>query len=119
MLECQAVRWSVCCRRREPRCANGSKSRVGCSTFGAADRVPRESSPMIHAPQQSPKPLAGWRVLVPRGGPWGDGVAANLRHQGATPVVAPLINFAPTNDQAALDAALADLASGSFDWLTV
>jgi uroporphyrinogen-III synthase len=74
---------------------------------------------MNHDPQQSPKPLQGWRVLVPRGGPWGDGVAATLRTQGAIPVVAPLINFAPTNDQATLDQALADLAAGVFDWLTV
>lgn len=65
------------------------------------------------------KPLAGWRVLVPRGGPWGDGVAARLRAQGATPVIAPLVNFAPTNDQATLDEALADLAAGAFDWLTL
>lgn len=65
------------------------------------------------------KPLDGWRILVPRGGPWGDGVAASLRAQGAVPVVAPLINFAPTTDQAALDAALAELADGVFDWLTV
>jgi uroporphyrinogen-III synthase len=34
-------------------------------------------------------------------------------------VIAPLINFAPTNDQATLDEALADLAAGRFDWLTV
>ena len=74
---------------------------------------------MNHVPQQPRKPLAGWRVLVPRGGPWGDGVAASLRNQGAVPVVAPLINFAPTNDQATLDQALADLESGAFDWLTV
>jgi uroporphyrinogen-III synthase len=67
----------------------------------------------------TPKPLAGWRVLVPRGGPWGDGVAATLRAQGAVPVVAPLINFAPTNDEASLDQALADLAAGAFDWLTI
>jgi uroporphyrinogen-III synthase len=65
------------------------------------------------------KPLDGWRILVPRGGPWGDGVAAGLRSQGAVPVVAPLINFAPTTDQAALDTALAQLAEGAYDWLTV
>lgn len=65
------------------------------------------------------KPLAGWRVLVPRGGPWGDGVAAALRRQGAVPVIAPLINFAPTNDPADLDAALAALAEGAFDWVTL
>ncbi|WP_309066169.1 uroporphyrinogen-III synthase [Microbacterium sp.] len=65
------------------------------------------------------KPLAGWRVLVPRGGPWGDGVAASLRSQGAVPVVAPLINFAPTTDQEALDAAFARLQAGEYDWLTI
>lgn len=65
------------------------------------------------------KPLVGWRVLVPRGGPWGDGIAATLRRQGAVPVIAPLINFAPTNDQASLEGALADLAAGTFEWLTV
>lgn len=68
---------------------------------------------------KSEKPLAGWRVLVPRGGPWGDGVAATLRAQGAVPVVAPLINFGPTTDQAALDTALEQLAAGAFDWLTI
>ncbi|MFV0374063.1 uroporphyrinogen-III synthase [Microbacterium sp.] len=71
------------------------------------------------APQPQAKPLKGWRVLVPRGGPWGDGVAATLRAQGASPVVAPLINFAPAEDQAALEQSLADLAAGQFDWLTV
>ena len=65
------------------------------------------------------RPLNGWRVLVPRGGPWGDGVAASLRAQGAVPVVAPLINFAPTTDQAALDTALEQLAAGAYDWLTI
>jgi len=65
------------------------------------------------------KPLTGWRVLVPRGGPWGDGVAASLRAQGAVPVVAPLINFGPTTDQPALDDALEKLAAGGFDWLTI
>lgn len=65
------------------------------------------------------KPLSGWRVLVPRGGPWGDDVAARLRAQGAVPVVSPLINFAPTEDTAALENAIAELADGAFSWLTV
>lgn len=72
---------------------------------------------MTHSKQD--RPLDGWRILVPRGGPWGDGVAASLRSQGAVPVVAPLINFAPTTDQAALDAALEQLAAGAYDWLTI
>ncbi|RLK46661.1 uroporphyrinogen-III synthase [Microbacterium telephonicum] len=76
---------------------------------------------MTHAaPDATPsKPLRGWRVLVPRGGPWGDSVAATLRAQGAVPVIAPLINFAPSTDQAALEEALADLAAGAFDWVTL
>jgi uroporphyrinogen-III synthase len=67
----------------------------------------------------SNRPLGGWRVLVPRGGPWGHGVASDLRAAGATPVVAPMINFAPAADDEALNVALASLAEGKFDWLTV
>ncbi|MGF3056259.1 uroporphyrinogen-III synthase [Microbacterium sp. YY-01] len=74
---------------------------------------------MTNTEQKKDKPLEGWRVLVPRGGPWGDGVAASLRSQGAVPVVAPLINFAPTTDQETLDTALGELSAGAFDWLTV
>jgi uroporphyrinogen-III synthase len=65
------------------------------------------------------KPLRGWRVLVPRGGPWGHGVAAELRARGANPVVAPSINFAGTADEPALDAALQRLRGGEYDWMTV
>ena len=65
----------------------------------------------------SDKPLAGWRVLVPRGGKWGDAVSATLRGYGAVPVIAPLINFASSADPEALDASLARLESGRFDWL--
>ncbi|MDH6182247.1 uroporphyrinogen-III synthase [Microbacteriaceae bacterium SG_E_30_P1] len=67
----------------------------------------------------APKPLAGWRVLVPRGGKWGDGVAATLRQLGATPVIAPMINFASADDGAALANALHELADGQFEWLVV
>ena len=74
----------------------------------------------IHLPHLGgAKPLAGWRVLVPRGGPWGDGVAGALRARGASPIVAPMINFAPADDQQALVAALEKLAAGGFDWVTV
>jgi uroporphyrinogen-III synthase len=66
-----------------------------------------------------PKPLAGWRVLVPRGGKWGDGVAATLRTYGAVPVIAPLINFAASDDEAGLAAALRELQAGEFDWVVI
>lgn len=65
------------------------------------------------------KPLAGWDVLVPRGGIWGDGVAASLRKYGAHPVTAPLINFASAEDPSALANALHELQDGQFDWLVV
>jgi uroporphyrinogen-III synthase len=65
------------------------------------------------------KPLRGWRVLVPRGGPWGHGVASELRQRGAVPVVAPSINFAGTADEPALDRALARLRDGEYDWMSV
>lgn len=63
--------------------------------------------------------LDGWRVLVPRGGGWGDQVAASLRAHGAVPVIAPLINFASTDDPSALSDALRDLEAGAFEWLVV
>jgi uroporphyrinogen-III synthase len=69
--------------------------------------------------QRGDKPLTGWRVLVPRGGPWGDTVAADLRAQGAQPVVAPMINFAPAADAELVTRALERLAAEGYDWLTV
>jgi len=64
------------------------------------------------------KSLAGLRVLVPRGGSWGVLVAEELRARGATPVVSPLIDFAATGEMDALNAALAQLEAGHFDWIT-
>lgn len=71
------------------------------------------------SPRQSSKPLAGWRVLVPRGGEWGDDVAAALRKRGATPVVAPMINFATTNSVDELADAFTRLESGFFEWVVI
>lgn len=82
----------------------------------------RNAAPLTGSVPLSPsaeRPLVGWRVLVPRGGPWGDSVAAQLRARGASPVVAPLINFAATDEQDKLESALTKLANGYFDWLTV
>jgi uroporphyrinogen-III synthase len=65
------------------------------------------------------KPRAGWRVLVPRGGDWGARFAAELRSEGATPTVAPLINFAPASDHGSLTDAFERLRAGEFGWLVV
>ena len=74
----------------------------------------------MNAPRTKPtKPLGGWRVLVPRGGKWGDSVAATLRGYGGIPVIAPLINFASSDDPAALANALHELEDGQYSWLVV
>ena len=64
------------------------------------------------------KPLAGLRVLVPRGGIWGDLVSRALREKGATPVVSPLVDFAYTSEEDKLIDALKRLEAGEFDWMT-
>lgn len=64
------------------------------------------------------KLLSGLRVLVPRGGTWGDLVAQALRDQGAHPVIAPLVDYSHTSEEDKLVAALKDLESGRFDWMT-
>lgn len=74
----------------------------------------------MNAPGTKPsKPLSGWRVLVPRGGKWGDSVAATLRGHGGIPVIAPLVNFASSDDPATLANALHELQDGQFSWLVV
>ncbi|MBH0110275.1 uroporphyrinogen-III synthase [Salinibacterium sp. NG22] len=65
------------------------------------------------------KALDGLRVLVPRGGNWGDSVAALLRGHSGIPVIAPLINFAPSENVAALANAFHELNDGQFDWIAV
>lgn len=64
------------------------------------------------------KSLSGLRVLVPRGGTWGDLVAKALREQGAHTVIAPLVDFAHTSEEDKLVDALKDLEAGKFDWMT-
>lgn len=62
--------------------------------------------------------LEGLRVLVPRGGTWGELVSRALREKGANPVISPLIDFAKTSDEDALISAITRLEGGYFDWIT-
>lgn len=64
------------------------------------------------------KPLSGLRVLVPRGGTWGELVAHALRLQGANTVIAPLVDFAHTSEEDRLVEALRLLEEGYYDWIT-
>lgn len=66
-----------------------------------------------------PRPLTGWRVLVPRGGEWGERVAELLTGRGASATVVPVIEFRAPADVAALDAAVTRLVEGLHDWLVV
>lgn len=59
------------------------------------------------------------RILVPRGGVWGDRVARLIEASGAEPVIVPLLDFVPPVDINALRSALDALATGAFDWLVV
>ncbi len=86
--------------------------RMALPSDAIVDSAPTGALPVI-------KPLLGWRVLVPRGGKWGDGISAALRTLGAVPVVAPLINFAGTEDPAQLAAELERLQAGEYGWLVV
>lgn len=64
------------------------------------------------------KSLAGLRVLVPRGGTWGELVSKTLREHGANTVIAPLVDFAHTSEEDKLIESLARLEAGEFDWIT-
>lgn len=59
------------------------------------------------------------RVLVPRGGAWGERVAGLVAARGGSALVVPLLDFAPPMDEPALRAALDRLAAGGIDWLVV
>ncbi|MGO1544409.1 MAG: uroporphyrinogen-III synthase [Gulosibacter sp.] len=67
------------------------------------------------------QPLKGWKILVPRGGTFGNDASEAVRARGAFPITAPLINFASPapEDSAILSEALTRLQSGAYDWLAV
>lgn len=61
--------------------------------------------------------LQGVRVLVTRAGGDAGALADLLAAEGALPVIAPTIEFAPPDDPAPLDDALRRAAEGGFDWI--
>ncbi|MEN2740169.1 uroporphyrinogen-III synthase [Microbacterium sp. X-17] len=63
--------------------------------------------------------LAGRRVLIPRGGAWGERVRAALAARGAEGVVAPLIVSGAPIDVAARDRAFRAIADAAYTWLFV
>lgn len=59
------------------------------------------------------------RVLIPRGGSWGDDVARRVTDAGFEPLILPLVRIEPAEDQARLQLILDQLSEGRFDWLVV
>ncbi|WP_072314682.1 uroporphyrinogen-III synthase [Agrococcus sp. Marseille-P2731] len=59
------------------------------------------------------------RVLIPRGGSWGDDVAQRVTEAGFEPLILPLVQLSPAEDQQQLQLMLDQLAAGRFDWLVV
>lgn len=62
--------------------------------------------------------LAGVRILIPRGGTWGEMVSESLRVKGASTVIAPLVDFSHTSEEEHLVRSLHLLEQGYFDWIT-
>jgi uroporphyrinogen-III synthase len=67
----------------------------------------------------SPGPLEGRAVLVTRPEDQAPALVRLLEDRGAVPVVAPAVWIRPPEDTATLASALADLADGRFDWITL
>lgn len=61
--------------------------------------------------------LGGARVLIPRGGSWGERVRSSLDARGAIGIVAPLIASVPPRDTATRDRDFRALAAGEYEWL--
>lgn len=87
----------------------------------ARDLLARGAADLVRESRALPPPpaLTGWTVLVPRGGEWARRATALLAPHGALTLAVPLIDFAPPQDPAPLDAALDALAAGSYAWLVV
>ncbi len=96
-------------------------SPTGTDAPPADDAVEPDGAPAADDPTTSGRvgPLTGTTVLVPRSPERAAPLAALLRAQGATVLVSPAIERAPIEDNASMDAAVADLARGAFAWVVV
>ncbi len=68
---------------------------------------------------ESQSALQGKRIVLTRAAHQLDEMEELLRRRGAVPLAYPCIAIAAPEDLAALDAALADLLAGAFDWLVL
>jgi uroporphyrinogen-III synthase len=80
--------------------------------FAIREVNPTSSIPII-------KRLAGHTVLIPRGGRFADDIHKRLTNLGAQAIIAPVINFAASDDSERLLEQFDALAAGRFDWLVL
>lgn len=64
-------------------------------------------------------PIFGARILLPRGGRWGEDATQRLGQVGAQAVVVPLVEFSPPQDPAPLVEVIDRLNGGAYDWVLV
>ncbi|MFF3065548.1 uroporphyrinogen-III synthase [Oerskovia sp. NPDC057915] len=103
---------------RPATAAPDSTSEASARPTAASDAVGQDGARVAHAGlADDAGPLARTTVLLPRSPERAAPLAARLRAQGATVLVSPAIERAPIEDTAAMDAAVADLAS--FAWVVV
>ncbi|WP_416443516.1 uroporphyrinogen-III synthase [Leucobacter sp. HNU] len=69
--------------------------------------------------RRAPLPLTDRRILLPRGGVWGERVAAEVRRRGGVPVTGQLIELADPDDAEPLRAAVEAWNRGDYEWLAV
>ncbi|MEY4313052.1 MAG: hypothetical protein RLZZ319_561 [Actinomycetota bacterium] len=80
--------------------------------FAIREVNPTSSIPII-------KRLTGHTVLIPRGGRFAEDIHKRLTNLGAQAIIAPVINFAASDDSERLQSEFDALASGSYDWLVL
>ncbi|MFV0434168.1 MAG: uroporphyrinogen-III synthase, partial [Leucobacter sp.] len=102
----------------EPRGPGGSDAAAPDTATTDVDAADATDIDTAGAPTARPD-LRGLRILVPRAGSWGEGIAERIRRRGGVPVVAPLVRIEPPDDPGRLAAAVAELNDGAFDWLVV
>lgn len=86
----------------------GGRARIGAHGADATSGAATASTP-----------LDGLRILIPRGGAWGEGVADEIAARGGRSRIVPLLRIEEPENRAPLAAAVAEWNRGAFDWLVV
>lgn len=80
--------------------------------FAIREVNPTSSIPII-------KRLTGHTILIPRGGRFAEDIHKRLTNLGAQAIIAPVINFAASDDSSRLQTEFDALANGDYDWIVL